>query len=180
MSDEGPKLFTHKPKKSKLKPSGMASSSSAGAAAPPPPPPPPPPLPPVKEPFLQRFKFYKTLVLVLSLTVGAYAFTRTVLKVGPSQQEKPEDPTISTSSSSTTPATATASTSAITEQPVTQPTVEPIQRTPIPGEQQRELYKWMLEEKRKAKPRDAEEKRRIDEEKAILKQFIRAKTLPTI
>ncbi|XP_042057038.1 adenylyl cyclase-associated protein 2-like [Salvia splendens] len=172
MSDEGPKLFTNKPKKSQLKASGMTSSSSAGATAPPPPPP-PPPTPPVKETF-QRFKFYKTIALVLSLTVGAYAFARTVLKVGP-QEKKAEDPTISTSSSSTS---ATATT--ITEQPASSPGVEPIQRPPIPEEQQRELYKWMLEEKRKAKPRDAEEKKRIDEEKGILKQLIRAKSLPKI
>ncbi|KAH6830770.1 hypothetical protein C2S53_014928 [Perilla frutescens var. hirtella] len=155
----------------KLKASSMAASSSTGATAPPPPPPPPP----VKEPFLQRFKFYKTLALVVSLTVGVYAFTRTVLKVGPYKEEKPESPTTSTSSS-TTPASATA----INEQPVTPPTVKPIQRPPVPEDQQRELFKWMLEEKRKAKPRDAEEKKRIDEEKAILKQFIRAKSLPTI
>ncbi|XP_047959400.1 uncharacterized protein LOC125204732 [Salvia hispanica] len=171
MSEEGPKLFTNKPKKSQLKASGTTSSSSAGATAPPP----PPPTPPVKETF-QRFKFYKTIALVLSLTVGAYAFARTVLKVGP-QEKKAEDPTISTSSSSTS-ATATATT--ITEQPASSPAVEPIQRPPIPEEQQRELYKWMLEEKRKAKPRDAEEKKRIDEEKAILKQLIRAKSLPKI
>ena len=107
---------------------------------------------------------------------AAYAFARTVLKVGP-QEKKAEDPTISTSSSSTS-ATATATT--ITEQPASSPAVEPIQRPPIPEEQQRELYKWMLEEKRKAKPRDAEEKKRIDEEKAILKQLIRAKSLPKI
>ncbi|XP_042047554.1 uncharacterized protein LOC121793589 [Salvia splendens] len=171
MSDEGPKLFTNKPKKSQLKASGMTSSSSAGATAPPP----LPPTPPVKETF-QRFKFYKTIALVLSLTVGAYAFARTVLKVGP-QEKKAEDPTISTSSS---PTSATATASTITEQPASSPAVEPIQRPPIPEEQQRELYKWMLEEKRKAKPRDAEEKKRIDEEKAILKQLIRAKSLPKI
>ncbi|KAL1551654.1 adenylyl cyclase-associated protein 2-like [Salvia divinorum] len=175
MSDEGPKLFTNKPKKSQLKASGMTSSSSAGATAPPPPTP-PPPTPPVKETF-QRFKFYKTIALVLSLTVGAYAFARTVLKVGP-QEKKPEDPTISTSSSSSSSTPASATT--ITEQPASLPAVEPIQRPPIPEEQQRELYKWMLEEKRKAKPRDAEEKKRIDEEKAILKQLIRAKSLPKV
>ncbi|GMN53124.1 hypothetical protein TIFTF001_022269 [Ficus carica] len=51
-------------------------------------------------------------------------------------------------------------------------------REPIPEDQQRELFKWMLEEKRKVKPKDPEEKKRIDEDKAILKQFIRAKTIP--
>lgn len=51
-------------------------------------------------------------------------------------------------------------------------------RQPVTEDQQRELFHWMLEEKRKIKPKDSEEKRRIDEEKAILKQFIRAKSVP--
>ncbi|XP_010462360.1 PREDICTED: uncharacterized protein LOC104742959 [Camelina sativa] len=51
---------------------------------------------------------------------------------------------------------------------------------PIPEKQQRELFKWILEEKRKLNPKNAEEKKRIDEEKAILKQFISSKTIPTL
>ena len=44
-------------------------------------------------------------------------------------------------------------------------TYRAIKREPIPDDQQRELFKWILEEKRKIKPKDAEEKKRIDEEK---------------
>lgn len=63
----------------------------------------------------------------------------------------------------------------------TTPTLQPvIVREPIPENQQRELFKWMLEEKRRVKPKDQEEKRRIDEEKAILKHFIRAKSIPVL
>lgn len=59
--------------------------------------------------------------------------------------------------------------------------VEPTKvREPIPVDQQRELFKWILEEKRKIKPKDPEEKKKIDEEKAILKQFIRAKSIPPL
>ena len=50
----------------------------------------------------------------------------------------------------------------------------------ISEDQQCELFKWMLEEKRKIKPKDPEEKKRIDEDKAILKQFIRVKPIPSI
>lgn len=53
-------------------------------------------------------------------------------------------------------------------------------REPIPEDQQRELFKWLLEEKRKVKTKDPEEKKRIDEEKALLKQFIRAKSIPSL
>ncbi|OMO67309.1 hypothetical protein CCACVL1_20624 [Corchorus capsularis] len=51
---------------------------------------------------------------------------------------------------------------------------------PIPEDQQREIFQWILEEKRKVKPKDREERKRIDEEKALLKQFIRAESLPRI
>lgn len=68
-----------------------------------------------------------------------------------------------------------------TEEPVfpivtTQPVK--VARKPIPEDEQRELFKWILEEKRKINPKDREEKKRIDEEKAILKQFIRAEKIP--
>ncbi|PWA48881.1 hypothetical protein CTI12_AA487340 [Artemisia annua] len=59
--------------------------------------------------------------------------------------------------------------------------VEPVEvQERIPLDQQRELFKWILEEKRKLKPNGPEEKTRIDEEKAILKQFIRAKSIPSL
>ncbi|XP_004507930.1 uncharacterized protein [Cicer arietinum] len=59
------------------------------------------------------------------------------------------------------------------------PVVMPLEvRAPITEEQQREVFKWMLEEKRKVKPKDAMEKKLIDEEKDILKQFLRAKSIP--
>lgn len=51
---------------------------------------------------------------------------------------------------------------------------------PIPEEEKRELFKWILEEKRKVKPNNHEEKKQIDEEKATLKQFIRAESIPDI
>lgn len=82
----------------------------------------------------------------------------------------------------TTVSTTTQTTPTTTEKPLPLPTItEPVKlREPIPEDQQRELFKWILEEKRKVKPKDPEEKKRIDEEKAILKQFIRAKSLPRI
>ncbi|KAJ4890963.1 Uncharacterized protein Rs2_30711 [Raphanus sativus] len=59
---------------------------------------------------------------------------------------------------------------------------EPVKvaRKPIPEDEQRELFKWILEEKRKMEPKDRRDKRRIDEEKAVLKQFIRAERIPKL
>lgn len=93
--------------------------------------------------------------------------------MGTEEAEKPDAPATSTSISPAAPVT-------ISENSVTRPTVEPVQCAPIPEDQQRELYKWLLQEKRKIKPKDGEEKKRIDEEKAILKQFIRAKFIPSL
>lgn len=102
-------------------------------------------------------------------------------KKGRSEEEIPDrsahftsNPAAPTPTLTTPPAAATT----ITEMPVIPPIMEPIQRAPIPEDQQRELFKWMLEERRKVKPKNAQEKKRIDEEKAILKQFIGAKSLP--
>ncbi|CAN6900731.1 unnamed protein product [Brassica oleracea] len=59
---------------------------------------------------------------------------------------------------------------------------EPVKvaRKPIPEDEQRELFKWILEEKRKMEPKDRKDKKRIDEEKAVLKQFIRAERVPKL
>ena len=71
----------------------------------------------------------------------------------------------------------------VTEKPLPAPSIitQPVKLPePIPESQKRELFKHILEEKRKVKPKDPEEKKRLDEEKAILKQFIRAKSIPSL
>ncbi|XP_057765842.1 uncharacterized protein LOC131004904 isoform X1 [Salvia miltiorrhiza] len=81
------------------------------------------------------------------------------------------------------PSPPTAVTAPAQEEPIiiTPPVERPVPvRKPVPEDQQREIFKWILEEKRKAKPQNRQEKKRIDEEKAILKEFIRAESLPKI
>nr|GEW65482.1 hypothetical protein CTI12_AA487340 [Tanacetum cinerariifolium] len=64
---------------------------------------------------------------------------------------------------------------------VTPAVVEPIKvQETIALDQQRKLFKGVLEEKRKLKPKGPKEKKRIDEEKAILKQLIRIKFIPSL
>ncbi|KAI3955236.1 hypothetical protein MKW98_020869 [Papaver atlanticum] len=184
MSEGGPKLYSNKPKKSQLKKT-MSSSPTGG----PNPPPPPPPsaaaggattaktastsgsysgFPPHKESFARRYKFVWPILLTVNLGIGAYLFARS----GQKKRLAAEDDEVAASA----PSSAT-TTAPISEQSVTEP-VKP--QTPIPAEQQRELYKWILEEKRKVKPTSAEEKKKLDEEKAILKAFIRSKSIPSI
>ncbi|KAA8541693.1 hypothetical protein F0562_022845 [Nyssa sinensis] len=187
MSSEGPKLYTNKPKKARLtkyqqqqqaSPLPSSSSSSMGtepsSKTPPPPPPPPPELP--KESFARRYKFLWPLLLAVNFTIGAYLFTRTKSKETIEEGGEVPDTPVTPVSTTVTAAVA------VRENPLpTPPFVEPMKlREPIPENKQRELFKWLLEEKRKIKPKDLEEKKRIDEEKAILKKFIRAKSIPSI
>ncbi|CAF2212020.1 unnamed protein product [Brassica napus] len=185
MSEEGPKLFTNKPKKKDIiaqlkhveangttvvppsNPAAAAAASYTMGGAPPPPPPP-------KESFARRYKYMWPLLLTVNLAVGGYLFFRTKKK----DIEEPASEEIAAKSGSVAAAPVTI------EKPVSSAAVaDPVvvkAREPIPEKQQRELFKWMLEEKRKVKPQNAEEKKRIDEEKAILKQFIGSKTIPTL
>lgn len=179
MGGEGPKLYTNKPKKAQSKQnkhqqhqasSSMASSNPPGSAAAAPAPPTPPP----RESFIRRNKFIWPLLLAVNFTVGAYLFMRTKKKDGVEEAEEPNVAPASVAITATTPK--------VTEKPLAPPPViePPKPCEPIPENEQRELYKWMLEEKRKLKPKDPEEKKRIDEEKALLKQFIRAKSIPSL
>ncbi|XP_022724702.1 LOW QUALITY PROTEIN: FYN-binding protein 1-like [Durio zibethinus] len=185
---EGPKLYDNKPKKAQLKQfqeqqkgkdsastsSGVAASYKMGSQTTTNPPPPPPPQPP-KESFAKRYKFLWPLLLAVNFTVGAYLFTRTKKKdTGMTEEDVPRDVGSTPVSTTTTPSD--------TEKPLPAPSItQPVKLPePIPESQQRELFKHILEEKRKVKPKDPEEKKRLDEEKAILKHFIRAKSIPKI
>lgn len=107
---------------------------------------------------------------------AAYFFMRTKGKDTSITEEEETD--VTTTSVSAT----TATTAPVAEKPLPSPPITEAAKLhePIPVNQQRELFKWILEEKRKVKPKDPEEKKHIDEEKAILKQFIRAKSVPSI
>ncbi|CAN4115421.1 unnamed protein product [Withania somnifera] len=130
---------------------------------------------PVGESFVRRNKFLLSMILAANLSVGAYLFMRTKKKdVGTEAGEVSDVPSILVSP--------TAAITAVAEKQATipAPVLPAVVHEPIPEHQQRELMKWILEEKRKLKPKDPEEKNLIDEEKAILKQFIRANSIPSL
>ncbi|XP_061374625.1 uncharacterized protein LOC133316852 [Gastrolobium bilobum] len=173
MSEGEPKLYTNKPRKGQhkqlqgqQKSNGFSSPPAMGTHPTAPPPSPPPP----KEPFVRRYKFLWPMLLVVNLAVGAYLFTRTKKK-DTGEEEQAATPI------SKKDATAHVAETSVSSPPITNPVIK---REPIPEDQQRELFKWILEEKRKVKPKDAEEKQRIDEEKALLKKLIRSKSIPSI
>ncbi|GAB4837806.1 hypothetical protein Ancab_027330 [Ancistrocladus abbreviatus] len=147
----------------------------------PPPPPPPPPSPPIPElpteSTIQRYKTAWRVFMIANLGLGAYLFIRAKQKdLGVKGSKPPREAPSSPSTPSAPPVV-------IDEEPEIAPSpaaiIEPVKvLEPIPEDQQRELFKWMLEEKRKLRPKYREEKKQIDEEKSILKQFIRAKSIP--
>ncbi|GJY48065.1 hypothetical protein Tco_0438021 [Tanacetum coccineum] len=181
MSNDAPKLYIHKPKKALLKKHLQQQSRPSPSTAAPPPPPVVPPKPTTisstatpKESFARRYRFMWPLLLAVNFSVGgsdkqSYLFMRT-------KKKENIDEVVTAVTSTSTP-TSTVSTASV----VTSAVVEPMKvQEPIPLDQQRELFKWILEEKRKLKPNGPEEKKRIDEEKAILKQLIRAKSIPSL
>ncbi|XP_022642104.1 uncharacterized protein LOC106773667 isoform X2 [Vigna radiata var. radiata] len=147
--------------------SSPAAMGVHGHVAAPPPPPPPPP----REPFVRRYKFVWPILLAVNLGVGAYLFLGTKKKDIGEEVEQDVSPV------STIDTTAPVVEMSVSTPLITNPVVK---REPIPENQQRELLKWILEEKRKIKPKDAEEKQKIDEEKALIKKLIRSKSIPSV
>ncbi|CAD5183296.1 unnamed protein product [Musa acuminata subsp. malaccensis] len=145
----------------------VSRASSAAVAAP------PPRLPPAaaKKGFLRRVLPF---MLTANLAVGVYAFLST------SKNESVEKDAEVAGEVLAAPVAATESVIPDAK-PVAGPVPAPMKvLPPIAEQEQRELYKWMLEEKRKVKPSDRAEKKKIDDEKALLKQFIGAKSIPSI
>ncbi|KAK9102577.1 hypothetical protein Sjap_019831 [Stephania japonica] len=124
-------------------------------------------LPPPKESLARRFKFVWPILLTLNLGIGAYVYF--------SASKKDQDAKDAEEAATEVPSTP----APVPEKSAQTAVVALKPREPIPENQQRELFKWILEEKRKIKPKNAEEKKRIDEEKAVLKQFIKAKSVPS-
>ncbi|KAJ8766941.1 hypothetical protein K2173_011759 [Erythroxylum novogranatense] len=135
--------------------------------------------PPLKtESLHRRFKPIWRTLLIFNLALGAYMFTRAKRKSMNAENSKAVKKSAEDKGSREMESSFEDYLE-IAEMPSSLPEVIK-EKEPIPEDQQRELFKWMLEEKRKVKPKDPEEKKRIDEEKAILKQFIHAKSIPRI
>ncbi|KAG6593514.1 hypothetical protein SDJN03_12990, partial [Cucurbita argyrosperma subsp. sororia] len=121
----------------------------------------------------KRYKFIWPMLLTVNLGVGAYLFMRT---------KKQDEHDVAEEEAASDSAKTARIAAPVVEESLARPAiVEPVKvREPIPVDQQRELFKWILEEKRKINPKDRDEKKRMDEEKAILKEFIRAKSVPNL
>ncbi|KAK6273588.1 hypothetical protein POUND7_010671 [Theobroma cacao] len=137
-----------------------------------------------KESRINRYKPIWRILLISNLALGAYMFAKARKKNSSIVDNKPAKIEMEPEKSKTE---ADLSSAPLTPTPVyEEPPIFPVVATPpkvlepIPENQRCELFEWILEEKRKVKPKDPEERKRIDEEKAILKQFMRSKSMPRI
>ncbi|XP_041006082.1 uncharacterized protein LOC121250904 isoform X2 [Juglans microcarpa x Juglans regia] len=146
--------------------------------------PPSPPSFPPKESLINRCKPIWRSFLIFNLALGAYMFAgarkKDAVIANSKSAEKKFDDHKATKEDPSEPITSPAT--PIAEMPYLPYSVlEPLKvLEPIPEDQQLELFQWILEEKRKAKPKSRQEKQRNDEDKAILKQYIRAKSIPSL
>ncbi|XVF35014.1 hypothetical protein REPUB_Repub18cG0108500 [Reevesia pubescens] len=138
-----------------------------------------------KESRINRYKPIWRILLISNLALGAYMFAKARKKNSSIMDNKPAkseadhvkgetEADVSLDPVTTDPV----ATALVHEEPPILPVISKPSLEPIPEDQQRELFKWILEEKRKVKPNDPEERKRINEEKAVLKQFIRVESLP--
>lgn len=147
----------------------MAAAGKPDPAAPPQPP------SAAKGVFMRRiFPF----LLATNVFIGVYVFAKTYKR---DQEKKNAEAAAAAAAAAalSTPASATAKAADPVPAPAPAPTPK-IVLPPLSEDEQRQVYKWMLEEKRKIKPRNAAEKNKINEEKALLKEFIRAESLPRL
>ncbi|CAL4949096.1 unnamed protein product [Urochloa decumbens] len=143
----------------------------------------PDPAAPPKVPSAAKVVFMRRIfpfLLATNVFIGVYVFAKTYKR----DQEKKNAEAAATAAAVaalSSPVSPTAK--AADPAPVPAPAPAPAPKRvlpPLSEDEQRQVYKWMLEEKRKTKPRDAAEKNKINEEKALLKEFIRAESLPRL
>ncbi|XP_073051692.1 uncharacterized protein [Primulina eburnea] len=126
---------------------------------------------------VNRYKILWRVFLIGNFGLGAYMFAQAGKKERMKEKKEATVEVTPTPTPTPTPVTTLTDEEPIFIQPTTPPVIV---RQPIPENQQRELFKWMLEEKRMVKPNNREKKLQIDEEKAILKEFLRAKSIPSV
>ncbi|KAG0594407.1 hypothetical protein M758_UG074600 [Ceratodon purpureus] len=170
-----PKLFMHKPKKASHPPGGemgeqvvrvpVVQQPAATAV----------PTAPLKPPFWYRYRAGVGALLLVNLGIGGYVLSRPK-PVLDSQLHKgaiEPEPAKAKSAPEHVPVPVVAAA-------VAAPEWAPPPKVTISEEEQRQVLEWILQERRKVKTRNKAEKARIDEEKKMLKQFLRASHLPPL
>uniref|UniRef100_A0A0A9C4K1 Uncharacterized protein n=1 Tax=Arundo donax TaxID=35708 RepID=A0A0A9C4K1_ARUDO len=132
---------------------------------------------PPKAPSAAKGAFMRRIfpfLLATNVFIGVYVFAKTY--------KRDQDKKNAESAAAAAAAAALSSPTSATAKATDHIPAPPPKRVlpPISEDEQRQVYKWMLEEMRKIKPHDAVEKNKINEEKALLKEFIRAESLPRL
>lgn len=116
--------------------------------------------------FIRRYRFAWPALLGLNLVVGVYVLLRTKPKSANLDEVKEQVVQDAENETISQPVSSAIS-----------PSVIPVVTQQISEDEQRQLFMWILEEKRQIKAANLSEKRQIDGEKAILKQFITSKEI---
>ncbi|MED6136493.1 hypothetical protein PIB30_056583 [Stylosanthes scabra] len=146
--------------------------------------PPPPPPQPVTTLLMRRCKIAWRLLLLFNFTLGAYLFARAQLRElkenrGRKAHRLNKDKGRTSAEAEVPHQDPIKDSMEWNYDDLLVPATTPVAvRNPLLEEQQREVLQWMLQEKRKVKPKDKAEKKQIDDEKAILKRFLRAESIP--
>ncbi|CAO2208472.1 unnamed protein product [Urochloa humidicola] len=115
-------------------------------------------------------------LLATNVFIGVYVFAKTYKR---DQEKKNAEAAAAAAAVAALSSPASPTVKAADPSPAPAPAPAPKRvLPPLSEDEQRQVYKWMLEEKRKTKPHNAAEKNKINEEKALLKEFIRAESLP--
>lgn len=120
-----------------------------------------PPLP-SKESLIKRYKPIWRLLLIFNLALGGYMFAKSRKKNMTMEDRGDAKTGLEESKAAVKDPFAPTATIPFVEEPLI-PIVatKPVKvQKPIPEDQQRELFKWILEEKRKIKPKNPEEKKK--------------------
>jgi hypothetical protein len=131
---------------------------------------------PAKPPFWYRYRAGVGALLLVNLGIGGYVLTRPkpVLDAQLSKEAVEPEPEKAKSAPEQAPALVVAAAVAAPE------AAPPPPKVTVSEEEQRQVLQWVLEEKRKVKAQNKAEKASVDEEKRVLKQYLRASHLPPL
>ncbi|XP_024519058.1 uncharacterized protein LOC112342072 [Selaginella moellendorffii] len=113
-----------------------------------------------RQSLLLKLRGFVGVFLVINVCIGGYLIAKTTPKSSKKQRAQKKD--------------------AAESPPAAQAPPARVPHRKVTANEQRQLFQWMLDEKRKIKPANSIEKARIDDDKKVLKQFLRSTNLPQI
>ncbi|XP_024385913.1 uncharacterized protein [Physcomitrium patens] len=131
---------------------------------------------PLKPPLWYRYRAGVGALLLVNLGIGGYVLSRPRPVLDAQLHNTAAEPEKEKAVPEQVPVAVVASAVAADEAPQWAPP----SKVPISEDEQRQMLQWVLEEKRKVKTKNKAEKTRINEDKKLLKQYLRSSQLPPL